>query len=105
MVERAEVRDEALVANAVVTALGLRDQATTKPLQLLLLPGRCEHLLGAAAQLVADVLRAAPNVQVVTTSREQLQVPGEPVMPVPPLELPEVAVRSGPSSALSERPV
>src|SRR5438132_3655320 len=33
--ELAEVRDEALVANAVVAALDLRDQATTKPMQIL----------------------------------------------------------------------
>jgi predicted ATPase/DNA-binding CsgD family transcriptional regulator len=98
VVELAEVRDEALLTNAVVTALDLRDQTATKPLeiligylqdkQLLLLLDNCEHLLAATAELVADVLRAARNVRVVTTSREPLQVSGEHVIPVPPLELP-----------------
>src|SRR5438270_12061541 len=97
-VELAEVRDGALVANSVLTALDLRDQAGTQPAQilasylrekrLLLVVDNCEHPLGEAAQLVAEVLRAAPNVRVITTSREPLQVPGEQVVAVPPLELP-----------------
>src|SRR5438445_503214 len=97
-VELAEVRDGALVANSVVAALDLRDQAGTQPAQilasylrekrLLLVVDNCEHLLGEAAQLVAEVLRVAPNVRVITTSREPLQVPGEQVVAVPPLELP-----------------
>jgi predicted ATPase/DNA-binding CsgD family transcriptional regulator len=98
LVELAEVRDAALVANSVLTALDLRDQASANPMeilvaylkerQLLLLLDNCEHLLDAAAQLVTEVLRIAPGVQVVTTTREPLQVSGEHVVPVPPLELP-----------------
>jgi predicted ATPase/DNA-binding CsgD family transcriptional regulator len=99
LVELAEVRDAALVTNSVVAALDLRDQAGANPMevlvaylqdrQLLLLLDNCEHLLDAAAQLVTEVLRAAPGVRVVTTSREPLQVSGEHVVPVPPLELPD----------------
>ena len=98
LVELAEIGDEALVTNAVLAALDLRDQAGLKPLQilvselrnkqLLLLLDNCEHLLGAVAQLVAGLLRAAPKLRVITTSREPLQVPGEHVIPVPPLEVP-----------------
>ena len=98
LVELGEVRDPALVAHAVLAALDLRDQATAKPMeillsyvrerQLLLLIDNCEHLLEAAAQLVSEVLRAAPEVRVIATSREPLQVAGEYVVPIPPLELP-----------------
>src|ERR1700736_4079982 len=98
LVELAEVRDPALVGNAVLAALDLRDQAAAEPLalllsyledkDLLLVVDNCEHLLGAAAQLVTEVMRAAPGVRVVATSREPLSVPGEHVLPVPPLELP-----------------
>jgi predicted ATPase/DNA-binding CsgD family transcriptional regulator len=97
-VELAEIRDAALVANAVGAALDLRDQAATKPLQvllsylrdseLLLVVDNCEHVLQASAELVAEILRAAPGVRVIITSREPLQVPGEHVVPVPPLGLP-----------------
>jgi predicted ATPase/DNA-binding CsgD family transcriptional regulator len=98
LVELADVRDGALVTTAVLAALDLRDQAALKPLQillsdlqnrqLLLLLDNCEHLLGDVAPLVADVLRAAPRLTVMTTTREPLQVPGEHVIPIPPLQVP-----------------
>src|SRR5262245_13269514 len=93
-VELAEVREPGLVANAVATALDLRDQAATEPLalvrsylrdkQLLLVVDNCEHLLGAAARMLTDVMTAAPGVQVIATSREPLSTAGEHVVPVPP---------------------
>ncbi len=48
----------------------------------------CEHLLDAAAGLATAIVEAAPQVRVLATSREPLSVPGEQVLPVPPLELP-----------------
>src|SRR6266704_3326880 len=81
LVELAEVRDGALVANSVVAALDLRDQAGTQPAQilasylrekrLLLVVDNCEHLLGDSAQLVAEILRAAPNVRVITPAESR----------------------------------
>jgi len=98
LVELAEISDQALVSHAAMAALDLRDQAATEPLalllsylrgkELLLVVDNCEHLLEAVAKLVADVLRAAPGVKVLATSRQPLSVPGEHVIPVPPLELP-----------------
>ncbi|MFZ0130728.1 MAG: LuxR C-terminal-related transcriptional regulator [Candidatus Dormiibacterota bacterium] len=98
LVELAEVRDEALVAGAVLAGLDLRDQAGMTPLQilvaywhqkeLLLVLDNCEHVLDAAAQLVSGVLRSAPNVRVIATSREPLQLAGEQVVPVTPLQVP-----------------
>ena len=98
LVELAEVLDPALVSQTVLAALDLRDQAATEPLtlllsylqekELLLVVDNCEHLLEAAAQVVTDIMRAAPGVRVIATSREPLSVPGEHVVPVPPLELP-----------------
>ena len=101
LVELADVRDPGLVQNAVLAALDLRDQAATGPRavllaylkdkELLLLVDNCEHLLDAAAALVADIVRVAPGVRVIATSREPLAVPGEHLLPVPPLELPPAA--------------
>ncbi len=56
--------------------------------ELLLVLDNCEHLLEASAALVTDVLGSSPGVRVITTSREPLQVPGEHVIQVAPLELP-----------------
>jgi predicted ATPase/DNA-binding NarL/FixJ family response regulator len=98
LVELAEVRNPALVCNAVMAALDLRDQAATDPLavllsylydkQLLLVVDNCEHLLGAAAQLMTEVIQAAVGVRLIATSREPLSISGEHVVPIPPLELP-----------------
>ena len=98
MVELAEVRDPGLVPNALLAALDLRDQAATQPRvlllsylrdkEVLLVIDNCEHLLEATSKLVGEVITAAPGVRVVATSREPLSVPGEHVLPVPPLELP-----------------
>ena len=98
LVELADVRDSRLLSNALMLGLDLRDQSAADPhglvlaylhdKQLLLLVDNCEHLLPASAQLVAEVLRAAPGVRVIATSREPLSVDGEQVVPVPPLQLP-----------------
>jgi predicted ATPase/DNA-binding CsgD family transcriptional regulator len=98
LVELADVVDPALVSNAVMAALDLHDQAGAAPStqllsylrdkEALLVVDNCEHLLPAAAQVVAEIMKAAPGVRVLATSREPLSVPGEQVIPVPPLELP-----------------
>jgi predicted ATPase len=102
LVELAEVREPALVGHAVMAALDLRDQAATEPAalllsylrdkQLLLVVDNCEHLLEAAAQVLTEIMRAAPGVLVIATSREPLSVSGEHVVPVRPLDLPSVDV-------------
>jgi predicted ATPase/DNA-binding CsgD family transcriptional regulator len=98
LVELADIREPALVGNTVMAALDLRDQAGTEPVallasylrdkRLLLVVDNCEHLLDAAGRLLAEIMRAAPGVRVIATSREPLSVPGEHVVPVPCLDLP-----------------
>src|SRR5690349_6938532 len=98
LVQLAELRDPALIGNAVLAGLDLRDQGAAEPVallrsyladkELLLVLDNCEHLLPAAARLVSDLLRAAPGVRVIATSREPLSIDGGHVLPVPPLQLP-----------------
>jgi predicted ATPase/DNA-binding CsgD family transcriptional regulator len=98
LIELGEIRDPGSVSSAFVAALDLRDQAAASPLtvllqflsdkELLLLVDNCEHLLGAVAELLTELTRAAPGVRILCTSREPLAVSGEHVIPVPPLELP-----------------
>jgi len=98
LVELADVRDPALVGNVVMAALDLRDQAAAAPSallaghladqEMLLVIDNCEHMLEAAAQLISELIRVAPGLRVIATSREPLGSPGEHVLPVPPLELP-----------------
>ena len=89
----------ALVPQAVAGAVGVREQpgrALDETLiealdsrRLLLVLDNCEHLTNACAALAARLLRACPQLRILTTSREPLGVPGEVAWPVPPLALPE----------------
>ncbi|WP_431896918.1 BTAD domain-containing putative transcriptional regulator [Nonomuraea sp. bgisy101] len=48
----------------------------------------CEHLVEAAALLADRILAECPRVRMLATSREPLNIPGEQVLPVPPLPRP-----------------
>ena len=82
----APLRDPALVLQEASRAVGARDGLTEHlaDKRLLLLFDNFEHLIDAAG-LLADLLGACPNLRLVVTSREVLQLPGEQVYPVPPL--------------------
>jgi predicted ATPase/DNA-binding CsgD family transcriptional regulator len=94
-----QLRDEALVAQAVAGALGLQDRAGYAPAaalaeylagrQLLLVLDNCEHMVDATAKLADLLLRAAAGLRVLATSREALNMTGETVLPVPTLPVPE----------------
>lgn len=53
----------------------------------LLILDNCEHMIEPAAALAAELLSACPDLQVLTTSREPLTMPGEAVLRVRPLPL------------------
>ena len=48
----------------------------------------CEHLVEAAATLADRVLAGCPGMRILATSREALNINGETLWPVGPLELP-----------------
>ncbi|MEU8709908.1 BTAD domain-containing putative transcriptional regulator [Streptomyces sp. NPDC048565] len=56
--------------------------------RMLLVLDNCEHVLDGIAELVRRLLEQAPGVKVLATSREPLRLPGETVLPLPPLRLP-----------------
>jgi non-specific serine/threonine protein kinase len=57
--------------------------------QTLLVLDNCEHLIAACADLADSLLRSCPRLTIIATSREGLNVPGEALMPVPSLRLPD----------------
>ncbi|MFI5895794.1 ATP-binding protein [Actinoplanes sp. NPDC051513] len=91
-----------LVAEAVAQTLGLRDQSTRPQTEiiaeylesrrLLLVLDTCEHLADPCAQLADSLLRSAPGLQVLATSRQPLAVQGEHVFPLLPLPAAGAAV-------------
>ena len=97
-VELAPVIDEALVPQAVVQVLGVREspgQPLTESVknflrekQVLLILDNCEHLITACAQLADDLLTHSANLRILTTSRETLGITGETTLHVPALSFP-----------------
>jgi predicted ATPase/DNA-binding winged helix-turn-helix (wHTH) protein/class 3 adenylate cyclase len=97
-VDLAPLADGALVPQAVAAAVGVPEMPgqelaatladTLRPRALLLLLDNCEHVVDACAHLAAGLLRAAPRLRVLATSREPLRAVGEAVYRVPPLAAP-----------------
>lgn len=56
--------------------------------QMLLVLDNCEHVLGSAAALAESLLRAAPGLHILATSREPLRTQSEWLLPLAPLALP-----------------
>ena len=115
LVELAPVSDPGEVPSAVLNALGLREQAlipAARPLtswaaaeeqaadtlgrlvsalagrRALLVLDNCEHLVAPAAALADRVLATCPQVRILATSREPLNITGEALWAVGPLTLP-----------------
>jgi len=86
-----------LVATAVASMLGLSIQsddptpsivAYLRNKRILLILDTCEHLVEAVASLASSIFMAAPQVHILATSREALQVEGEHVYKLDPLACP-----------------
>jgi predicted ATPase/DNA-binding winged helix-turn-helix (wHTH) protein len=104
--ELAPVTDPAEVPYAVLDALGLRERsiaphaadkagdpvdqlaAALADRDAVLILDNCEHVIDAAASLAARLLSDCPKVNVLVTSREPLQIPGETLHVVAPLAAP-----------------
>ncbi len=99
LVEFASLADAGLVPDAVAAALDVRALPgqelvaalveSLAPRSLLLVLDNCEHLLAATAGLADTLLRLAPQLTILATSREPLHVPGEVVFRVPSLDIPD----------------
>jgi len=57
--------------------------------RLLLVLDNCDHLVESLAPPVTALLRAVTGLRLLATSRQRLGLPGEHVLPVPPLGLPD----------------
>lgn len=97
-VELANLSNAALVPQAVAKALNIAEVAhltMTETLvqilgskQMLLILDNCEHLLAASAQLVNELIRHCPDLKILTTSREPLNVAREAVWQVSTMTVP-----------------
>jgi predicted ATPase/DNA-binding CsgD family transcriptional regulator len=100
-VELATVDEPAMLAKALASVLGVREQAGRTELQALtdalrncyslLIFDNCEHLVEACSDVAAALLRACPHIAVLATSRAPLEIDGETAWRVPPLSLPSTS--------------
>ena len=97
-VDLSTVQEEALVASAAASAIGCFVQAQD-PMQallafvagkrMLIVLDNCEHVIGATAAVAERLFKEAPQVHLLTTTREVLRVQGENVYQLLPLQSPD----------------
>ncbi|WP_307848809.1 BTAD domain-containing putative transcriptional regulator [Microbispora oryzae] len=104
LVELASVRAGGELAQAALTAIGLRDQAllggardgepmdrliaAVRERAILLVLDNCEHVIEAAAAFADRLLGECRRLRILATSREPLGITGEMLWQVEPLRLP-----------------
>ncbi|WP_283135842.1 BTAD domain-containing putative transcriptional regulator [Rhizohabitans arisaemae] len=104
LVELASIRAGGELAQAALTAIGLRDQGllggarggepmdrlitAVRERAILLILDNCEHMIEAAAAFADRLLGECRRLRILATSREPLGITGEVLWPVEPLALP-----------------
>jgi predicted ATPase/DNA-binding CsgD family transcriptional regulator len=106
LVELSGLQNPALLPDVVADGLGLPEQgdrtrveevfAYLRDRRLLLVLDTCEHLIDACAAFAERVLREAPGVTMLATSRQPLDVGGEHTYLIAPLPVPASAEAAGP---------
>lgn len=99
----APISNPELIIQFVADVLGIREEAGKSLLQLLtsymrtkntlLVMDNCEHLIQGVALFVETILRSAPELRILATSREALGMSGEVIWRIPPLSAPGLRER------------
>jgi len=96
-IDLATILDRQVIPAAMAAALGLSVTSANqvagltaflRDKQLLLLLENCEHIVDAVAPLVEAILRQAPRVNILATSREALRAEGEWLYRLKPMDIP-----------------
>jgi predicted ATPase/class 3 adenylate cyclase/DNA-binding CsgD family transcriptional regulator len=113
-VDLAPISVPELVPTTVARSLGLTDQPGQPTMdilqrflgtrELLVVLDNCEHLIGASANLISELLSSCPGLTLLTTSREPVGVSGEVTWGVPSLSLADEAIELFADRARRARP-
>jgi predicted ATPase/DNA-binding winged helix-turn-helix (wHTH) protein len=109
LVDLAQLSDPRLVPGALASVQG-QEALSDNPIpslveslrgkQMLLVLDNCAHVVEAAAGLAASILRGAPGVRILATSREPLRVEGERRHRLSPLKVPSASASLTAAEAL-----
>ncbi len=98
LIELAPLSDPQLVAQAVASVLGVKEEGGrpviealvkfVRDRELLIILDNCEHVVHACAELTKQLLQAGPQLKVLASSRDPLQIAGETAYHVPTLSAP-----------------
>lgn len=99
-IEFAPILEDRFVISAITRAFGLREQSSYSILetviqainnyeQPILILDNCEHLIVEVSKIAYTLLTRCPNLTIVATSREALRIPGEYVITILPLSIPQ----------------
>ena len=112
LVDLAPLRDEQLLGPTIAATLGLQsasarwapaalgDQLASRSMLLVL--DNCEHVSEAGAVMVEALLSRCPELRVLVTSRQPLDIPGEYLVAMHPLRTPPYRDRTGGSDVIEE---
>jgi predicted ATPase/DNA-binding CsgD family transcriptional regulator len=104
LVELGELRASDLLPFQVARAIGIKNSSGDPmnllaqhlaPKRLMLVIDNCEHMVSCVVELIRTLLATAPDLQIVTTSRQVLGAEGEHIFEVSPLP-------HGPSADVAE---
>ncbi|MER6600987.1 ATP-binding protein [Streptomyces parvus] len=109
--ELSGLRDPEFLPHTVATAVGLPEIASKESMdqlidhfadkQALLVLDTCEHLVDAMAMFVDILLSHTPGLTFLLTSRQPVALPGECVLPIPPMPSPEADADEHSNDALA----
>jgi predicted ATPase/DNA-binding SARP family transcriptional activator len=112
LVELAPINRPGLVVPAIALALSTREEpgrtllesltARLRDSEALLVVDNCEHVIDAAAEVIATLLRNCRRLRILATSQTRLSVSGEATWPVPPLTVPRPDVQDPQAAAGAE---
>ena len=99
-VELAPLSEPEIIPQAILSTIGINEQAGKPAIELLkeylrerrslIVLDNCEHLIDASARVTDMLLNAAPELKILASSREALGVRGELSYPVPSLSSPDI---------------
>jgi predicted ATPase/DNA-binding winged helix-turn-helix (wHTH) protein len=113
-VDLASLVDPALLPNSIAASLGIQLPVANpasglaealKARRALLVLDNCEHVINAAAVLAETVLRVAPGISILATSREPLRAEGEWLHRLASLDWPSSTRGLSPQAALAHSAV